>query len=91
MLSKVAETGRDWDHHLPLVLFAYRNSVQESTKESPFYLLYRRDTITPSETEFISNLSNAWRLAKENIMVAQTQQNKQHDIHAKEHQFKIGD
>ena len=35
MLSKVAETGKDWDRHLPFVLFAYRNSVQESTKESP--------------------------------------------------------
>ena len=37
MLSKVAETSKDWDHHLPFVLFAYRNSLQESTKESPFY------------------------------------------------------
>ena len=36
MLSKVAEAGKDWDRHLPFVLFAYRNSVQDSTKESPF-------------------------------------------------------
>ena len=90
MLSSVAETGKDWDHHQPFVLFAYRNSVQESTKESPFYLLHGRDARLPSElvlnqqpcpytvdltdykTEFVSNLSNAWRLAKENIVVAQT-------------------
>lgn len=27
----------------PYVLFAYRPSVQVSTEESPFYVLYRRD------------------------------------------------
>ena len=27
--------------HLPFMPFAYRASLQESTKESPFYLLYR--------------------------------------------------
>ena len=27
------------DEHLSYILFAYRSSVQESTKESPFYLL----------------------------------------------------
>ena len=32
MLSEVAEAGKDWDHHLPFVLFAYQNSVQDSIK-----------------------------------------------------------
>ena len=50
MLSKCAEkNGKDWDKQLPYVLFAYRASVQESTKESPFYLLYGRDPRLPSE------------------------------------------
>ena len=41
MLSKCVEKhGRDWDEHLPYVLFAYRVSVHESTRESPFYLMY---------------------------------------------------
>ena len=41
MLAKTAARGgRDWDHHLPYVLFAYRASLQESTKESLFFLLY---------------------------------------------------
>ena len=50
MLAKTAARGgRDWDHHLPYVLFAYRASLQESTKESPFFLLYGRDPRLPTE------------------------------------------
>ena len=50
MLSKCAKkNGKDWDKQLPYVLFAYRASVQASTKESPFYLLYGRDPRLPSE------------------------------------------
>ena len=41
MLAKtVAIGGKDWDDCLPYVLFAYRASPQESTGESPFFLLY---------------------------------------------------
>lgn len=50
MLSKkVEKSGRDWGEHLPFVLFAYRASLQESTQESPFFLLYGRDPRLPSE------------------------------------------
>jgi len=51
MVAKVAEqSGKDWDRHLSFLLFAYRVSVQESTKESPFFLLYGRDPRIPSES-----------------------------------------
>ena len=50
MLAKTVEKGgRDWDSKLPYVPFAYRASPQESTKESPFYLLYGRDPRLPTE------------------------------------------
>lgn len=50
MLAKTVEkSGRDWDARLPYVLFAYRSSMQESTKESPFFLLYGRDPRLPTE------------------------------------------
>ena len=50
MLSKKVErSGKDWDEHLPYVLFAYRASVQASTRESPFFLLYGRDPRLPTE------------------------------------------
>ena len=49
MLSKrVDRDGTDWDLHLPYTLFAYRASIQESTLESPFFLLHGRDPRLPS-------------------------------------------
>ena len=51
MLSKCVEKhGRDWDKQLPYVMLAYRVAVQESTQESPFFLVYGRDPRTPTET-----------------------------------------
>ena len=50
MLAKTVERdGRDWDRRLPFVLFTYRTSLQESTRESPFHLLYGRDARLPTE------------------------------------------
>ena len=49
MLSKkVEQSGKDWDKQLPYVLFAYRTSSQESTKASPFFLLYKHDPKLPT-------------------------------------------
>ena len=51
MVAKSAEKGlQNWDERLPCLLFAYRASAQESTKESPFYLLYGRDPRIPTAT-----------------------------------------
>ena len=47
LAKKVEKNGRDWDKHLPYVLYAYRANRQESTQESPFYLLYGRDPQLP--------------------------------------------
>ena len=50
MLAKsVEKNGKDWDKHLPYVLFAYRSGLQQSTGESPFYLLYGRDPRLPTD------------------------------------------
>ena len=51
MIAKCCETKkRDWDDHLPYLLYANRTMMQESTQESPFYLLYGRDSRIPTET-----------------------------------------
>ena len=50
LFKSVEKHGRDWDAHLPYLLFAYRVSAQESTRESPFFLLYGRNPRLPTET-----------------------------------------
>ena len=40
---------QDWDARLPYVLFAYRATMQHSTGESPFFLLYGWDPQLPTE------------------------------------------
>ena len=51
MIAKSAESRAcDWDRHLPYLLFSYTVSVQDSTKESPFFLLYRRDPQIPTKS-----------------------------------------
>lgn len=48
MLKAYTDSGqKDWDLWLPYVLFAYRTSAHESTKESPFYLMFARDSHAP--------------------------------------------
>ena len=43
----VAENQRDWDLYLPYVMHAYRAAPQESTKESPFFLMFFRPCRAP--------------------------------------------
>ena len=51
MLAKSVSPGvTEWDQRLPYVLFSYRASLQSSTGESPFFLLYGRDPRLPTET-----------------------------------------
>ena len=65
MLAKMVQRdGRNWDEKLPYVLFAYRACCQESTQESPFFMLYGRDPklptpaiLTPQKTRSTLNLN----------------------------------
>lgn len=64
MLAKTVERdGKDWDQQLPFVLFAYRASQQQSTLESPFFLLYGRDPCLPTQTVMVANKTRQhWHL-----------------------------
>ena len=51
MLAKTTDKGgQDWDTHLPYVLFVCNCSMQSSTMESPFFVLYGHDPRLPTET-----------------------------------------
>ena len=48
MIAKSVDVGVEWDKQLPMLLFAYRSTIQESTRESPFFLVYGRDPRLPT-------------------------------------------
>ena len=54
----VSTHQKDWDKHLPLVLFAYRVAPNASTNESPFYLLYGREPHLPLDASLLLPDSN---------------------------------
>jgi len=48
MLAKVTQQNqKDWDVHLPHILFAYRTSIHESTGFSPYYINFGRSPTLP--------------------------------------------
>ena len=42
----------EWPNHVPYFVFSYNTAVQESTKMSPFNLVYHRDPILPFQSIF---------------------------------------
>ena len=49
LLKFVGEERTNWDFYLDGILFSYRVSGQDSTKMSPFYLVYGRQASLPVE------------------------------------------
>ena len=50
LINMISKSSTRSDERLPFLLFAYRVSAQESTKESPFYLLFGRNPRLPTES-----------------------------------------
>ena len=55
MFAKAVQSGRqDWDICLPYLLFTYRATMQHSTGESAFFLMYDRDPQLPAKAALCS-------------------------------------
>ena len=98
MIAKSVDVfGIDWDEYLPQLLFAYRTKPHESTGESPFNLLYGRDTRIPFDSTLSAKrspyqvdrteigighgLSEAWQIERKSVAKAQKRQKRAHDRH----------
>lgn len=58
LVKFVNENQDDWDVHIKSVLFAYRTSKNDSTKFTPFQLMFGRAPVLPIEMEIKSKPSN---------------------------------
>ena len=92
----------NWDSLLPSLEFAYNNSSQRSTHETPFFLNYGQHPISPAtftslattnpaSAEFLQTLSSSLQTAKENLQKAQQQQSSIANRHRRLQTFNLGD
>ena len=107
MLAKmVSPSQRDWDTKLPAILSAYRSAKNETTKYSPFYILYGRDPILPMDTllspkyryqgedyvpTMLENLHSAYHQVRHNLARSHEKNKMYYDRKAKPVNLKVGD
>jgi hypothetical protein len=47
LMTMVDEEGRDWDDHIPSTLMAFHSSIQESTQEIPYGMMFAEEMTIP--------------------------------------------
>ena len=96
----VSANQRDWDEYLPLLLLAYRSSVHEITKQTPYIMFFGRQALLPvdllccppctekkmSSNEYVLELQE--RLRKVHS-IARTEMNKASDCQKKTYDHRV--
>jgi hypothetical protein len=91
-----------WEEYLHLVEFTYNNGYQESTKMSPFKVLYVRKCTTPISwdnlvarimvgPEMLQEMENMVKRVQKNLKEAQDRHKIYADLKRRHHEFKIGE
>jgi hypothetical protein len=96
----VAYDQWNWDTYLSAVEFAYNNTVQASTKETPFMLnyghhphiptVYKHDDKVPAAKEFVDKMKNLIKVTLDNLEWAQSSQALYANRHRREVEFEVG-
>jgi hypothetical protein len=95
----------DWDQHLPMAEFAYNNSINATTRFTPFYLNYGRHVLSPLDIAIaparlidnpdadarIHRLHADLQQARANIERAQQRQSHYVNQHRRDIKFEVGD
>ena len=97
---------RSWDDYVPAALLAYRVSVSDTTKMSPFFIVYGRDPQLPMDTllgpkhrylgdEYVpitlSRLHRAFTAVKDNLREARAKNQRYFNQRAEKCDFRVGD
>ena len=105
-LKQYTTKDEDWDQWLELACFSYNTSVHESSKYTPFELIFGRTAITPSAqppseqdklptyqnymTDLISRLVEIRKLAHDNLLAAKLRSKYYYDQKANPQNFRVG-
>ena len=100
--AQINPSQDDWDEHLPMAEYAINDSPSDTTKFTPFELMYGmnprkpidmtdKQSVTPAAEEYVEIIKNQISRARSNIVKAQESQKTQADKHRREHDFKEGD
>ena len=98
----VISSKGSWEKWLPLVVFSYNNSYQESIKMAPFEALYGRKCRTPLNwvepgerrfygIDFVKEAEEQVRTIQKNMTAAQARQKSYADKRRKPIEFEVGD
>ena len=106
-LAKLVDRSqRDWDSKIPAILSAYRTAKNESTKFSPFYVIYGRDPVLPVDTllapkyryqgeeyvpTMLENMHSAHHQVRHNLEQSHERNKVYYDRKAKPVNLKVGD
>ncbi|MCO5574111.1 hypothetical protein L7F22_027890 [Adiantum nelumboides] len=96
----VSEHNATWEHYLPLVEYAYNNTVHTSTGKAPFEIveggkkvppiLHTKDKIFEAD-KYVQNTDEAYKKIKLALEKTQSKQKKAADRHRRELVFSLGD
>ncbi|GKV13749.1 hypothetical protein SLEP1_g24732 [Rubroshorea leprosula] len=98
----VIDMKNSWDHHLPLLEFAYNNSYHASIKMAPYEALYGRRCRSPIcwtdvgernllGPELIQQATEKVHLIREHLRVAQSRQKSYADNRRRDLEFAVGE
>lgn len=106
LAKRVWDSPNTWDLHLNQALAAIRFNVNESTKFSPFHLLFNRDVVLPIDNIMrprpkyygednhkitLQAQHQAFMMVRKNMKKAKRKQAKYHDRGVKQMDYQIGD
>ncbi|RCN40314.1 hypothetical protein ANCCAN_13738 [Ancylostoma caninum] len=92
MLSKFINIKQeDWDLFLPCVAFCYNTTTNESTGETPYFLMFGPDEVSEYKAQLISALHLAWSNAAEHARAYKAKMKAQYDKAARPSQIREGD
>ncbi|MCO5550097.1 hypothetical protein L7F22_003576 [Adiantum nelumboides] len=96
----VSEHKATWEHYLPLVEYAYNNTVHTSTGKAPFEIVEGGKKVPPilqtqdkifEADKYVLNTDEAYKKIKLALEKTQSKQKKAADRHRRELVFSLGD